>query len=229
MSKISSADYPSYSGSSISLGGSTAQTGVNNGVLSSSYDMSDAESSIYNYALNTLASILPGINTFDVDTQNSIQSQVNAYKDSGISDINELYNSTLLNLENDAASRFGNLDNSIFIDELNNLESERANSVSSFAQDILAKQSELESNELTKRYALVNLLNGLTDDIYSRALKAISTALTGSSTLNNYNNDVYGALSSLQNSSLNSANNTSSLLSSLLGNTSSGLSSLFTL
>lgn len=231
MSKVSSSDYPKYSSSSVSIGDSTATTGVLNGVLSSNYNMSDAESQIYNYALNTLASILPGINTFDTDTLNSIKSQVNAYKDDGIADINSLYNSDLTNLENDSVSRFGNLDNSIFTDNLGNLESERANAVSSFAQDVLSKQSELESDELTKRYALINLLSGLSDDIYSNALKTISTALGSSSDYNSYNSDLYSnALSALK--STNSSSSSNSVLSSLLGltgNSSSGLSSLLSL
>lgn len=232
MSKVSS-NYPSYSNSSVSLGGSTASTGVKNGVLSSNYDMSDNESAIYNYALSTLASILPQLNTFDSDTQSSIQSEVNAYKDQGIGDINKLYNSSLSNLENDATSRFGNLDNSIFNDNLNNLESERSNAVSSFAQDVLAKQSDLVSNELTQRYALVDLLSGLSDDIYSKALNTISTALTGSSSENNYNNQLYDALSAMGSTKSNGSSSASSLLSSLLGlsgttggNTNSSLSSL---
>lgn len=214
MSKVSS-NYPSYSSSSVSLGDSTAKTGVKKGVLTSSYDMSENESAIYNYALNTLASILPGINTFDNNTKASIQSQIDAYKNSGIANINETYNPLISNLENDIASRFGNLDNSIFTDNLGDIESERANAISSFAQDVLAKQSSLESDELTKRYALVNLLSGLSGDIYSNALDAISTALSGSSSANNYNSSVYDALSSIE--STNSKNNTSSLLSSLLG------------
>lgn len=229
MSKVSSADYPTFSGSSVSVGGSKATTGVNNGVLTSNYDMSDSESAIYNYALNTLASILPGINTFDTNTQSDIQSQVDAYRNSGIQDINSLYNSSLLNLENDAASRFGNFDNSIFSDNLSDLESERSDAVSSFAQDILSKQSDLESDELTKRYALVNLLNGLTDDIYSRALKAISAALTGSSNANSYNNDLYSALNAMQKNNTSSTSNTNALLSNLLGSSSSSLSSILSL
>lgn len=231
MSKVSSSDYPKYSSSSVSIGDSKATTGVIDGILSSDYDMSDAESQIYNYALNTLANILPGINTFDTDTLNSIKSQVDAYKNEGITDINSLYNSDLSNLENDSVSRFGNLDNSIFADNLDNLESERSNAVSSFAQDVLAKQSELESDELTKRYALINLLSGLSDDIYSNALKSISTALGSSSDYNSYNSDLYNnALSALK--STNSSSSSNSVLSSLLGltgNSSSSLSSLLSL
>ncbi len=216
MSKVSSADYPSYSSSSASIGGSRASTGVSNGVLKSNYEMSDNESAIYNYALETLTSILPKINTFDSNTLASIKSEVDAYKNSGIQEINELYNSSLTNLENDIASRFGNLDNSIFKDNLNDLESERADSVSSFAQNILAKQSGLESDELTKRYALINLLSGLSDNIYNNALKLISTSLGGSSSVNSYNNDLYNAFSDMKNTSSNYSSNTD-LLSNLLG------------
>lgn len=216
MSKVSS-NYPSYSSSDVSIGNSKASTGVNNGVLTSNYDMSDAESSIYNYALNTLASILPQLNTFDTNTQNSIKSQVDAYENQGIGKINKLYNSDLNNIENDAVSRFGNLDNSIFKDNLDNLESERSNAVSSFAQNVLANQSQLESDELTKRYALVNLLSGLSDNIYENALKAISTAISGSSSENNYNSNVYDALTALERTNSNSNSSTNSLLSGLLG------------
>lgn len=226
MSKVSSADYPKYSSSSVSVGKSKASTGVTNGVLTSDYNMSDDEANIYNYALNTLANILPQLNTFDTDTMSSIQSQVNAYKDSGLQSINKIYNPMITNLENDIASRFGNLDNSIFKDNLNDIESERSNAVSSFAQNILAKQSELESDELTKRYALATFLNGIANNTFDNALSAISTALGSSANANNYNNDLYNALNALKNTNSNSIN-PNSLISSLLGLTGNPTSSLF--
>lgn len=227
MSKVSS-NYPSYSSSSVSLGGSSANTGLVNGILNSDYDMSDAESAIYNYALNTLANILPSVNTFDTDTLSSIKSQVDAYKNSGIQEINSAYSSDLQNLENDAVSRFGNLDNSVFSDNLSELESERADAVSSFAQNILAKQSELESDELTRRYALIQLLSGLSDDIYNNALNAIQTSLGSSASATDYNTGLYKALAALE-STNSGSKSTDALLSSLLGGmTSSGLSSLLT-
>lgn len=227
MSKVTStsANYPSYSNSSISVGDSTAKTGLTNGGVTSSYNMSGNQADIYNYALSTLASILPQLNTFDSNTRNSIQSQIDAYKNSGIADINETYNPMITSLENDISSRFGNLDNSMFSDNLSKIESERSKAVSSFAQDVLSKQSSLESDELTKRYALAEFLNGIANSTYDNALKALSTALNGSSSANNYNNDLYKALSAVK--STNSSNN-NSLVSSLLGlSGNSGLSSLF--
>lgn len=222
MSKVSSANYPSYSSSDISLGGSSASTGVKNGILTSDYNMSGDESDIYNYALSTLANILPQLNTFDPQTISSIQSSVDAYKNSGLNTINQAYNSSLKNIENDAVSRFGNLDNSAFVDNLNNIESERGKAVSSFAQDVLAKQSQLQSDELTKRYALAEFLNGIANNTYDNALKAISTSLGSSSSVNNYNNDLYNAISALKSTSTNSNPlDLNNLISNLLGNTSS--------
>lgn len=228
MSKVT-ANYPEYSSSSVSIGGSKAKTGVINGVLSSNYDMSGAESDIYNYALNTLASILPQLNIFSADTQNSIQSQVDEYKNKGMQTINEVYTPLIKNLENNIASRFGNLDNSIFTDNLNDIESQRANAISSFAQDILAKQSQLESNELTKRYSLVELLSGLANNTYAKALDTINAAMGGSSNINSYNNDLYNALSSISNTNSNPNTNTNSLLSTLLSLSGSGSQSLLSL
>lgn len=216
MSKVS-ANYPSYSDSSVSFGGSSASTGVQNGSLKSSYEMSKHEAEIYNYALSTIANILPQLNTFSADTQKSLQSQVDAFKTQGLQNINQAYEPLIKNLENDIASRFGNLDNSMFSDSLNNIETERAKAVSSFAQNIMAKQSSLESDELTKRYSLVNLLDGLANNTYNNALKSLNLALGGSSSANNYNNDLYNAISSLKNTNSGYNLDTSALILGLLG------------
>lgn len=214
MSKVSSANYPQYTGSSVSIGNSAATTGVKDGILKSDYEMSEGQAAIYDYALSTLASILPKLNTFDTNTLASIQSQVNAYKDAGVKEINETYNPLITSLKNDIVSRFGNLDNSIFTNDLSSIESERADAVNSFAQNVLAKQSQLESDELDKRYTLVELLSGLSNDIYNNALKTLSTALSGSSDATDYSTQLYNALSNLSNAE---SKNTNSILSNLLG------------
>lgn len=217
MSKVSSA-YPSYSNGKVNIGGSTATTSLGDGGLNASYNMSKSESEIYNYALDTLAQILPSINTFDANTQKDIQSSVNAYRNSGISDINSYYNNSLANLKNDIVSRFGNLDNSMFTQKFDNIEQNRAKAVSNFAQDVLARQSELESNELTKRYALINLLSGMSDNVYNKALNAINMALGSSSSANTYNSNLYKAYSNMA-----STQQASPYVSTVLGLLNSGL------
>src|SRR5574344_686618 len=147
MSKVSStpASYPTYTGSSISINGiPTSSTSLSNGTLNSSYNMSDSQKAVYNYAQSVLANILPQLNTFSPSTQEAMNSELNAYVQNGINDINSIYTPMITSTENDVASRFGNLDNSIFLDKLNEVEDKRSSAMNSFAQDILSKQSSLE-------------------------------------------------------------------------------------
>ena len=194
MSKVSNSS-PDYSGSNVNIGGSNAYSGMLNGQHVSNYKMSDSDSQIYNYALDSIAKILPSINTFSPETLLGFENSINAYKDSGIKKIDSYYDKSLSALKNDIVSRFGNLDNSMFNQSLNNLEQNRADSVSNFAQSIMAKQNELISNELNQRYALVNFLNGLSNNIYTKALNTHGLALNGSSKLNRYNNNLYNTTS----------------------------------
>ncbi len=206
MSKVSNStpDAPRYSGSKVSLGGSNAYSGILNGMHVADYKMSDADSKIYDYALNTIAQILPNINTFEPQTLSNLEDSVNAYRESGINDINDFYNNSLNNIKNDIVSRFGNLDNSMFGQNLNELEKSRANSISNFAQSVLARQNELMNNELNQRYALINLLSGLSNNIYTKALNTLGFALNGSSNLNSFNNNLYNVAAHNNNNSSNS-------------------------
>lgn len=208
MSKVTT-NYPNYNNGSISFGNSTAS--------SSDYNMGENEAKIYDYALGTLAEILPQLNTFSTDTQNSINSQVQAYQDKGVQTINNTYLPMIKSLQNDIASRFGNLDNSIFKDNLTYIESQRSNAVSSFAQDVLAKQNELESNELDKRYSLVELLDGVINNSFDRALSAVNAAINENSNVNNYYSALYKALANNSNQQKSSTVNANSMLSNLLG------------
>lgn len=224
MSKISSADnssdYPTYSGGTVSINGTPIATAkYSDGVLKSNYNMNGNEKAIYDYAQNTLASILPQLNVFSDDTQKSIQAQLDAYKNQGIETINEVYTPMIKSLENDVASRFGNLDNSIFMDNLEGIESNRSDSLSAFAQDMISKQTELTQGELANRYAYAEFLNGLQNQTYSNAMSAINAALGSSSSANSYNSNLYNALykQSLQNNSSIASSDISSLLTRAMG------------
>jgi len=64
---------------------------------------------------------------------------------------------------------------------LGDIESERADAVSSFAQDVLSKQSDLESSALNQKYSLVDLLSGLINDYYDNTSKLADATSTSSS------------------------------------------------
>ncbi len=195
MSKVSSIEYPSFTGGQISVNGQPiASTALSNGVINSNYNMTDTENYIYNYAQNALASILPQLNIFSPDTQSSLQSQIDAYTNQGVNTINSIYNPMIKTLQNDIASRFGNFDNSIFMDNLKSIESKRSDAVSSFAQDIMAKRNKLVNNELSNRYTYADFLNQIQNQTVNNILSYINSALGSSSSANSYNNNLYNAL-----------------------------------
>lgn len=153
--------YPSTLSSSISVNGDPlVTTTANNGTTTANYNMSGTQQKINDYIENSLLTSIPQINTFLPETVENINKEVGAYTQKGVKTINDLYEPMIKDLENDIASRFGNLDNSMFLNNLGDIESQRANSVSDFVQDVQSKQSDLINNELEKQY---NYLNFLTD------------------------------------------------------------------
>jgi hypothetical protein len=224
MSKVSSVgypNYPTYTNGQVSINNSpVASASLVNGAVSTNYNMPDSERAIYDYAQTTLANILPQVNTFLPETLNSFQSQLDAYTAQGTKTINNMYSPMIKNLQNDIASRFGNFDNSMFMDNLNSIESKRGDAVSAFAQDIMAKNSELVNNELKNRYAYIDLLNNMQNQPMQNALSYINTALGGSANANSYNNNLYNALYKQSSSGQDSVGTLASYLANSLGSMS---------
>lgn len=187
MGKYSSSA-PAFSGGTININGenkvNTYKKGNN---VVSDYNMSKAEKNIYDYAQKSFADSLKSVNVFDNDTKNNLQAEVNAYAQKGQNLINSTYTPMLESLKNDVASRFGNFDNSVFMDNLNSIESKRAESMNSLAQDILAKQSELVNKELAKRYTYLAFLQDIQNQIDTNALNLINASRQNGNSGNNYN------------------------------------------
>lgn len=178
---------------------------------SANADTTDYESQVYNDAMSALADILPSINTIDATTKNAINSEIEAYMQSGVNNINNEYNSELSDLQDNSASRFGNLDNSMFLDGLGNLQNERASAVGDFANQAQSKEADLVSNALDKNYSYVDLLTQIINDYYNNAdtlsktysnLKSSNTSSSSSSSSGNSspilsNSDIKTILSTL--------------------------------
>ena len=157
-----SSKYPSYSGGTISINGENkASTTQNGNTINSNYNMSDDERRAYEYAQKSFADSLSKINIFDDNTKKNLQSQLDAYTLNGQKIINDIYTPMLEDMKTDVASRFGNFDNSVFMDNLNEIETKRAESVNNLAQDVLAKRDELISNELAQRYTYLGFLQDI--------------------------------------------------------------------
>ena len=166
---------------SLSINGNNiAEATVKGDKISTSYTMPEAEKALYDYSNENILSGLENINVFSDDLKDYIQKQVKAYTNQGIRAINENYNPMFSELKNDIASRFGNLDNSVFIDKLNSIEKNRTNALETLTENILAKQSELYDNELDNRYNYLNTLLKINDIVNSNALEMLKLATSNS-------------------------------------------------
>lgn len=173
----SSSPAQSYSNGIVSINGQekASQKKVG-GTVYSNYNMSDAEKKIYDYSQNSFLQNLPSINVFSEDTQKNLQNQLDAYTQNGLSTIQNTYTPILSDLKTDIASRFGNFDNSVFLDKLDTIESNRANAMSDFAQDVEAKRNELINDELNNRYTYLNFLNGIQNQYNANAMSYLQQA-----------------------------------------------------
>ncbi len=211
--------YPAYSSGTVNINGSTkSSTYKNKNNVISGYNMSDDERRAYEYAQKAFADALPSVNTFDSTTQQNIQNQLDAYTLDGQKMINNLYNPMLKELKTDVASRFGNLDNSVFMDNLNSIESNRADAINNLAQDVLAKRNELVNDELSQRYNYLNFLQDIQNQTNSNILNFLNGSQSNSSSGNSYNAQAYAANKSNSSSTFgNYANLASGIMSTFGG------------
>lgn len=182
-----SSKYPAFSNGVVSINGeekaSTYKQGNN---VVTNYNMSDAEKRAYDYAQNSFADSLSKVNVFDEDTKKNLQSEIDAYTARGETLINNVYTPMLNNLKSDIASRFGNFDNSVFMDNLNSIEANRANSIKDLALDVNAKRSELIGNELSQRYTYLGFLQDVQNQVNANMFNFVNASQQNSSLGNNY-------------------------------------------
>lgn len=182
-------------GSEVRINGQTkASTRTVGGKTITNYNMSDSEKAVYDYAQNALKDNISKVNVFSPEVQKDMQSQINAYTQQGIDTINNNYTPMINSLKSDIAARFGNLDNSSFMNKLNSIEQSRAGAQKALAQDIIAKRNSLVSDELQKRYNYLNFVNSVQNQITTNAMNHVNSALksAGKATVNssssNYEN-----------------------------------------
>lgn len=186
MGKFSKSKSPQIVGGNISINGqSKANTNYQNGQLVTNYNMSPLEEQTLNYTQSKILNNLENINVFSPKTMDNIYKELNAYKLQGMNDINETYTPIIQELQENIASRFGNLDNSVFMDNLNSIESKRADAISDLATNLQSKQSSLINNELSNRYNYLNYLSNLQNSINNNMLNTINASRNSTQVYNN--------------------------------------------
>ena len=183
--------YPNFSNGTVSLNGELkASTSKKGNEVSSNFHLSDFEEMALNYAQENFAKNLKNINTFSPETLKSINTQVNTFKNNAIKEIDSIYNPMINDLKNDIAARFGSFNNSAFLNDLNNIESNRKSVVSSLAQDVESKRNELETSELTKRYDFLKFLSDYQNNLYDNVLNFTDAAQSNSEIGNSYSKNL---------------------------------------
>ena len=96
-------------------------------------------------------------------------------------------------LKNDIAARFGNLDNSVFMDNLNNITNNKAQAVADLSESLLQAENDMYTTELTNRLNYISLLSGLNTTMNNNMLSFMQLANANSSSGNSYNGNSYQA------------------------------------
>ena len=186
--------YPAYTTGNIVVNGNTvATTTKNKNGVSSSYNMSDTEKDIYNSIQKGLSTSLSNLFEISDEKQQQWNSELDAYKRKGLQQLDSIYTPMETNLINDIASRFGNFDNSVFMDNLTKITNNKAQAVADFNDDLLTKESELYSSEMTNRINYITLLSNLNSIMNNNILNYASAAIGNSESGNNYNHQSYTA------------------------------------
>ena len=187
--------YPKYSTGSVDINGQSIATAQKNkkNTINSSYTMSDTEKAIYDGIQENLATSLQDLFTISDETQQKWDQQIDSLKQSGINEINSIYDPMQTALKNDIAARFGNLDNSVFMDNLNNITNNKAQAVADLSESLLQAENDMYTTELTNRLNYISLLSGLNTTMNNNMLSFMQLANANSSSGNSYNGNSYQA------------------------------------
>ncbi|MBP3820892.1 hypothetical protein J6G99_04525 [bacterium] len=187
--------YPAYSSGSVQLNGRTVSTAqkVGNDVRTN-YNMDNDEKEIFSNIKSGMNNTLKNFNNISDSQRTQWGEQLNALKAQGIEQLNDIYNPMQENLKNDIASRFGNFDNSVFMDNLNNIMNKKSKAIADLSNDIMSVQNNLYTQELNNRMNTISFLSGLNTDLNNNMLNYMNAASANARAGNTYNAQAYSAL-----------------------------------
>ena len=189
--------YPAYSGGAVNINGfNVAKTSKKGDSVNSDYYMDKTQKQIYNSIQNNMADVLTNLFSISDAQRQEWNNQLSAMKNVGISNINNIYTPLQNNLKNDVASRFGNLDNSVFLDKLNAMTNNKSQAIADLSNNLALAQSDLYNQEIQNRINLLNLLDNLNNSINSNILSYLGLANQNSNFGNQYNQARYQATAS---------------------------------
>lgn len=194
MGKRSKPAYPEYSNGEIVIDGRTVATSKKKGnTITTTYNMSDAEKEYQKQLQSGMSTSLGNLLNISDGQKQLWTNQLNALRDKGIKAIESVYTPMETDLRNDVAARFGNMDNSVFLDKLDSITDKKATAIADLSNDLLSAQNELYTNELTNRINIITLLNNLNAALNNTMTNYTNAAIASSQSGNNYNQNAYQA------------------------------------
>ncbi len=189
--------YPAYSGGAVNINGfNVAKTSKKGNSVNSDYYMNKTQKKIYNSVQNNMADVLANLFEISSPQRQEWNNQLSAMKNVGMANINDIYTPIQNNLKNDIASRFGNLDNSVFLDKLNAITTNKSKAVADLANNLALAQSDLYNQEIQNRINMLSLLDSLNNSINSNILSYLGLANQNANSGNQYNQARYQATAS---------------------------------
>lgn len=188
--------YPEYSGGSVVVNGRTVASASKQGNnIVTNYQMSNYEKNMFNALEKGMSDSVSKL--FDITDQQKTawNEQLNALKAKGVKNINDIYTPIETDLRNDIANRFGNLDNSVFMDKLNDITDKKSDAVASLSNSLAATEQDLYTNELNNRMNTISFLNNLHSGMNNNILNYTNAASTNAMSGNSFNTQAYQAQS----------------------------------
>ena len=140
--------YPSYSNGSVSLNGRTVATAHKVGnEVKTNYNMSNEEKELFGNIQSGMNNTLKNFNEISDPQRQQWGEQMKALRAQGIEQLEDIYTPMQENLKRDIASRFGNFDNSVFMDNLNSIVNKKSKAVADLSNSLAAMQNDLYTQE----------------------------------------------------------------------------------
>lgn len=130
---------------------------------------------------------IPKVDSLSPDYVKQRDDIVKAFTNKGVKAIEDIYKPMINDLQNSIAARFGTLNTSTFLDDLNDVEKNRSNAVQGLTNDAFLVSEELDDAQRRKNYDFINLLSGNKNSYLKDIYQAIGMTNDASQLINSFN------------------------------------------
>ncbi|MEY2702717.1 MAG: hypothetical protein RLY43_1353, partial [Bacteroidota bacterium] len=196
---------PKFMGSTIKLNGmDTIKTHTDDGGNLIFDVMQDPTSkALLQGRLGQLADYEKNVNVFDPSLTNQWDSMYNDYRNKNLEDFNDINTKQNQALMENVGRRFGNIDTSIYNDKQGDLQKWANESVQDINREANLYRTDLQDNELARRYQYLQQLQGGIDQERANQQSNIAQTLQGAGLINNFNQGNFGTNANMYDTNAN--------------------------